>query len=352
MNKKQVLRSVAFACVFVFVLYQLCILFEGSNDLAAKSFNTFYELEDETVDAIMVGTSGVDRYWIAAKGYEEYGMTMYPLASNAQPTWEILSIIKEAEAQNQNIQLVVVDMRPFTVEYKVGGSKQEAFSRQLIDVLPFFSANRMDAIERTIDRVETIDPEAECDRLSFYLPFIKFHPKWSEDKFTFRKLLNQDSSYLGFHMTEKHSAVQKSVDKRTELTDETMELTDVAQKDLYEILDYCEKQEYDVLFVNTPHYLNQSQVMKMNTLSAILEEEGVPYLNYAVVDESIFSLEEDFYNDGHVNYYGAEKFTTILAEYIDENYDLPDRRSDKEVAKDWDGVYDKIKNKIKEWEDK
>ncbi len=351
MNKKQLLRAVTFACVLLFVLYMMCNLFRGSNNLAAKGFNKFYDLEDETVDAIIVGTSGIDRYWIAAKGYEEYGITMYPLATNAQPTWTMLNTIKEAEAQNQDIKLVVVDMRPFTVEYEVGAERPEAFSRQAIDLLPLISKNRVDAIERTIAHLQTINPDEEYDRLSFYLPFIKFHPKWSEDNFTFKKFLNEESKYLGFHVAKHHSTVQTTIEKRTEFTDETAEITDVAKKDLYDILNYCEEKGYEVLFVNTPHYLNQNSVKKMNTISAILEEEGIPYLNYAVVDESIYSLEEDFYNDGHVNYYGAEKFTAIFAKYLDENYDLPDRRDDKNVAKDWDGVYDKIKKRIANWEE-
>lgn len=350
MNKKQVLRSVAFVCVLLFVLYQMCNLFRGSNNLAAKGYNTFYQLEDQTVDAIMVGTSGIDRYWIAAKGYEEYGITMYPLATNAQPTWTMLNSIKTVEKQNQDIKLVVVDMRPFTVEYAKGAEKPEAFSRQAIDLFPLLSANRMNAIERTLDRLQMINPDQEYDELSFYVPFIKFHPKWSEKSFSFRKLLNQKSPYLGFHMMKQHTIVQEKIDVRTELTGETADLTDVAKKDLYDIIEYCESKGYEMLFLNTPHYLNEISVKRLNTLETILDEEGIPYLNYMVVDESVYSLEQDFYNDGHVNYHGAEKFTTILGQYIDENYDFPDRRADKNAAKDWEGVYDKIKKKISKWE--
>lgn len=352
MNKKQVLRTAVFACVLIVVLYLMCSLFRGSNNLAAKGFNKFYDLEEETVDAIIVGTSGIDRYWIAAKGYEEYGITMYPLATNAQPTWTMLNTIKEAKEQNQDLKLVVVDMRPFTVEYEPGVERPEAFSRQAIDLLPLLSKNRVDAIERTLEHLQMINPDEEYDRLSFYLPFIKFHPKWSEDNFSFKKILNQESDYLGFHMAKHHSTIQTSIDKRTQYTDEVGEITDIAKKNLYDILDYCKEQGYEVLFVNTPHYLGPNNVKKMNAVAAILEEEGVPYLNYTVVDESVYNLEEDYYNDGHVNYYGAEKFTTIFAKYLDENYDLPDRRNDENVKKDWDGVYKKIKDKIADWEEK
>ena len=50
------------------------------------------------------------------------------------------------------------------------------------------------------------------------------------------------------------------------------------------------------------------------------------------------------------NSYGAEKYTAVLAAYLDENYDLPDRRNDEAVKKDWDGVYDSLKAKIAEFE--
>ena len=52
----------------------------------------------------------------------------------------------------------------------------------------------------------------------------------------------------------------------------------------------------------------------------------------------------------HVNFYGAEKFTDALAAYLNEHYDLPDRRNDEAVKGDWDGIYDELLFEIREYE--
>ena len=67
---------------------------------------------------------------------------------------------------------------------------------------------------------------------------------------------------------------------------------------------------------------------------------------YAYDSEDPFTIdldpETDFYNRGHVNFYGAEKFTDVLAAYLHENYDLPDRRNDPVAQEHWDGLYENI----------
>ncbi len=95
-----------------------------------------------------------------------------------------------------------------------------------------------------------------------------------------------------------------------------------------------------------------------NTLAGILEKEGFDYVSYntpeADEEYNFYRGAEfsDFYNAAHVNYYGAEKYTAIFAEYLAEHYDLPDRRGEEAVKKDWDGIYAKIKSKIAAYEGK
>ena len=43
-------------------------------------------------------------------------------------------------------------------------------------------------------------------------------------------------------------------------------------------------------------------------------------------------------------------FTPAFSAYLNENYACPDHRNEESVKADWDGVYEKIKNKINKWE--
>jgi hypothetical protein len=110
-----------------------------------------------------------------------------------------------------------------------------------------------------------------------------------------------------------------------------------------------------VLFIDSPKCFEESEMARTNQILNLLEAEGFQCLNfYTEKYDGSFTLEldpeNDFYNLNHVNYYGAEKYTEVLADYLDENFDLPDRRNDEAVKKDWDGVYDALVEKVREFE--
>ena len=63
-------------------------------------------------------------------------------------------------------------------------------------------------------------------------------------------------------------------------------------------------------------------------------------------------FDTDFYNYLHMNIYGAEKYTKFLSEYIKENYNLEDRRKDKnysewnELLPNWNKLVNDTKRQI------
>ncbi|MBR3816318.1 MAG: hypothetical protein IKJ27_06305 [Clostridia bacterium] len=350
MTKKQLLRSVAFLLVVASMLYMLCDLFEYQNTYISENFKTFRNLEKNTVDGVVIGTSGIDRYWNSAKAYDEYGLTMYPLASDGMPSWLIISLLKEAE-RNQDLKLAVIDMRPFLLTYKGQTTRYDAYSRKVIDALGFFSASRFDAINRTQKVIYSeVEGSSRYD-MSFMLSFIKYHSKWEEESFSFDELKDPETEYLGFLMHQKASLAKMKTEKEIYTTDERMDLYPLCEQILYEVLDYVKDKDYEVLFLNTPHYLDKTEAARLNTMCDILDKEGYAYANYEF-DTEVYSFTEDFYNDGHTNFYGAEKFTEIFGRYLTENYDFEDRRNDERCAEEWDGVYDKMKETIALWEKK
>lgn len=350
MNKKQIVRSGLFIVVLMAVMVQLCDLFEDKNSYMSKRYYTFQSFEEDTVDAVMLGTSGLDRYWIAAKAYEEYGMTVYPLSTDAQPAWLMLNMLKEAEVQTP--ELVIVDVRPFLVTHDPGNPIYKSRSRHIMDMLDFFSANRLDVIRRSLAAFAYLEPGVDQNVLSYYLPFIKYHMSWQDNNFTFTAFEDLESEYLGFYMKKSVSLRKNKKLHLTEMTEERVGLTTLTEGALEEFLDYCEGKDYELLFVSTPNQLTAEEAGRLNTVWDMLDERGVRYLDLTVADLELYDLTTDFYNHGHVNYYGAEKFTAYFSAYLAEHYELPDRRNEEAVAKDWSGVYSLIKEQIALWENK
>lgn len=353
MTKKQLLRCIAFLMVTCLMLLALCDLFEQENNVNHdQRYRVYRDFEKDTVDAIYVGTSGVDRYWIAAKAYEDYGMTVYPVSFDACPVWLVPHILEDA-LRYQNPQLILMDIRAFTQDCYP--SVMDTRARRVIDTWDFWSPVRWKAASRTVELIHQVDPTKSEWDISFHIPFIKHHSKWDKDYWFQLNMGDRAHNYLGFYMDDWltiHKAEQKPEMYYRGIT---CPLDPIAEQSLYETLDLIRERNLNVLFIDSPKFFEETEMPRTNLILNILEEEGFECLNfYTEKYDGSFTIDldpaNDFYNLNHVNYYGAEKYTEVLAAYLDENYDLPDRRNDEAVKKDWDGVYDKLKEKIAEFE--
>ncbi|MBQ6997645.1 MAG: hypothetical protein IJN60_04645 [Oscillospiraceae bacterium] len=357
MTKKELLRSIAFVLVVCMMLLLLCEVFElDDTTYIPTRFKTFYDLNENTLDAVWIGTSGVDRYWVSSKAYEEHGMTVFTLSSDAMPTWLFTYVVDEIY-KTQNPEVLIVDIRAFcqtnTVESK------DVRARRLLDAMDPFSINKIRAAFRTMSSIKDLDPESESFDLSYLLSYIKYHNMWEEDDFSIiNNTSDQKCPYMGFFMRKSLSIKPKTQKAKVFDTEYFAELDPYSEESLYEFFDYAEEKGLNVLYVNTPNHMTKEEIGRTNTICKILEERGEQFINYCLTDESggfllIPELDhvDDFYNRNHVNYYGAEKFTAVFAEYLNEHFDFEDHRTDEAVKEHWDGVYDLIKETIKGWEE-
>ncbi len=353
MSKKQLLRCVSFLMVLCLMLLALCDLFEQENhNNHDQRYYKYRTLEENTVDAIYVGTSGVDRYWIAAKAYEEYGMTVYPVSFDACPVWLIPHIIEDA-LRYQDPQLILLDIRAFTQDCYP--SVMDTRARRTIDSMDFFSPVRFRAASRTVELINQVDPTVSKWDISFHIPFIKHHSKWDKDYWFQLNMGDRAHKFLGFYMNDWLTIHVEEQQPQMYYRGLTCPMDPVAEEALYDTLEMIREKNLNVLFIDTPKFFEETELGRTNEILNILEEEGFECLNfYTDRLDGKFTIDldpkRDFYNLNHVNYYGAEKFTAVLAAYLDENFDLPDRRNDEAVKKDWDGIYDVLVSKIREYE--
>ncbi|MBR4724996.1 MAG: hypothetical protein IK071_04355 [Lachnospiraceae bacterium] len=391
-SKKQTIQRIAkvvvFLGIFCVMIYYLCDIFEYSNNYMSTRYEMYKELEPGTVDVVMIGTSGFDRSWIAAKGFEKYGITVYPLTTDAMPSYLAIDMIKEA-FRYQNPKLVLIDMRMFKMyELEKNTPMSKIRARRFIDTLDFFSPNRFDAIRRTQKAISEADPNESAYDMSYLFSFIQYHSKWSEDDFDPLEEIGADPSpYLGLYLTRNSVKVKKL--KKTDWNNKRMDLTKLAEDSLYEILDYCAEHNIELLFVDSPHYLPDSFVRKTNTICDILDSRGINWVSFAgkqyynkdnnferqnigidgdgyytiqfngmdlvfqTRDEVIsyltkhtFDRKVHFFDNAHLNFNGAVIFTRLLGDYLVNNYNLEDHSEDPRYYQ-WKDVYSKIKKRAK-----
>ena len=354
MTKKQILRFVAFALASLMTIVLLCDLFESENyKNHDQNMYTFQNLPKGTVDAVFLGTSGVDRFWIAPKAYEDHGLALYNLSFDAFPAWLYKNIIDEV-TRKQDVELILLDVRPFYQGNK-NSDAMEVRARRYLDSLPFFSVNRIKAALTTMNILHQAEPEErEKFDASFLFSFIKYHTMW-EDKYSFYENFGSKKQKYGSYFAYDGRVIKvKPHEKVVYDPEKRGKLDPIAESSLYELIDYIKEKDLNVLFVDTPQFMWPYEMKRANTLYDILEENDLDYIHFYKENSDEFTIdldnEKDFYDESHVNYYGAKKFTDALAEHLIENYDLPDAR-ENEIAKEfWDGKYKKVEKTIKQYE--
>lgn len=354
MTKKQALRCIAFVLVVCAMLVVLCDLFEQENgNWTDRCFNTFRASNPDTIDAVFIGTSGVACYWVSPLAYEEYGMTVYPLAADAMPAWLYTNMMDEVLSY-QDPELILLDIRPFT-SGELTADNMDARARCILDAMDLFSLNRHKTAVKAMKTIHETHPTSPKFDISYFLSFVKYHPRWVDGGYPISYNLGQRMhKYAGYRLDQDFIAVVSPQTPTEYDPNQFSELTPLCEQALYEVMEYIREKDLNVLFVDTPKVLS-SKMGATNQVYRILEENGFEYLTYLDLPEDgsyplSLDYSADFYNSGHVNYYGATKFTQALAAYLDTHYDLPDRRNDPDVQEQWDGLYENMQEDFKEIE--
>lgn len=352
MTKKQFLRCIAFLLVTCGMLVVLCDLFEQENHQSCdRSFYLYRTYPENTIDAVYIGTSGVDNYWVSPQAYAEYGMTVHPLATEAMPPWLFTNVMDEALTY-QNPELILLDIRAFTQESRLNEDFDfmtlDACARRVLDAMDFFSVNRVKTAFKAMEVIHSVDETAPRWDISFLFSFVKYHSKWSDGEYRFSSNLGQRAhKYNGFNANDAFSTAMIPQTPVVYDPDYMEPLDPLCEEALYEVLEYIAEKDLQVLFVDTPQFLSQDRIGRTNRALQILEDAGADYLTfYTDSPDGSFAIdlnpETDYHDHAHVNYFGAQKYTAALAAYIDAHYDLPDRRNDETAAAYWDGVYDSL----------
>ena len=104
------------------------------------------------------------------------------------------------------------------------------------------------------------------------------------------------------------------------------------------LIEECQSRGIDVLLTTVPYAANEESLRGMSYTYKLAEEYGVPYLDAESVAQFLNSKTDfmnSFEDNSHLNVSGTEKFSRFMADYISENYDIPDRRADGRYAV-WD----------------
>lgn len=333
-NKNKIISIIGF-CVFAVIIFHVFLWVTYLFRPADYNRTNMVGLEQENVDMVYVGGSAAFVYWEPLKAWKDCGYTSYSYATDTIQAENIKAYIEEAR-KSQNPDLFVIGVRAF--QY-YSDEQEEAGLRNGTNGMDMTSVSRYRLLK---DYFANRNLTEDTDILSYYLDIAKYHTNTANlSSSEAWGLINNNgtSPYKGWKWMDSYAYLDEPVNFET---DERAELPENDQNTLIELLEYCQSEKINALFVVCPYWITQEEQAKYNTIGDIITEYGFQYLNAnEYYDEMKLDWSTDFYNKNHVNLFGAAKYTDFLEKYISENYSLTDHRGDSDYAS-WDETYKKF----------
>lgn len=352
-RRKAFMRILLFMAVLCLLLMYLVQVFGLANsDLNKKIFKAFYAEKENTVDAVYMGTSATNRYFISLMAYDREGIAVFVLATMGMPLFFVPDLIEEVE-KTQNPKLYIIELRWVLNNSE---SMTDAHIRRVTDSMKY-SHTRKEAIARAMEFTKDTDGELgdiTHDPVDYRLSFLKYHNRLAAGDLGIGDILlfNSKNKTKGYVASKKTTEVVSQ--KKAVYSNDRQRLCEEAELVLEEVLDYCDKlEDKEVLFVLSPYSVTKSESEKFNSAVDMVSARGYDVVNFnteEMAEKLDLNWKQDFYNRKHVNYRGAEKYTKYLAKYIKDNYSLSDRRGDAQYES-WAKAYDYYLNYISEHKD-
>lgn len=300
--------------------------------------------EEQALDMVYVSGSEGFVYWEPPRAWAGYGIQSYNYATNSIPAEAILGNIREIR-KTQEPQLFVIGLRSFQYWSEEAAETEIRYITDSMD----YSWNRWRMVHEYLSNRILSE---ENDVMSLYFDIAKYHTNTGVLKSPERWKLSGNrgmAEYNGWLLYPFHEILDEPEDFMTE---ERRDLAKGSRDTLITLLEYCEEEDLNVLFVVSPYWITKDHQMLYNSMEDFITSYGFDYLNAnEYYDEMGIDFTTDFCDKDHVDVFGAEKYTHFLARYIQEKYVLTDRRN--EAGNDeWDEMYESFCQKENKEKDK
>lgn len=324
-------RHIIEVLCYVILTLALCFLFQEltkpkymSHPYEGAMMAEYYEAETEH-DVIFLGDCEFYETISPITLWEDYGVSSYVRGSPQQLIWQSYYILLDT-LKHETPKVVVFN----AMEMKIGEVQSEAYTRLTLDGLKDINY-RLEAAKLSLK-------EKNESLLSYVFPLLRYHSRITDlnrDDFEyfFRRDLISHHGYL----------MQTSIDPQTEepfqqpLFDYSF--PDICWEYLDKIADLCDENGIKLILFKAPTISWQYPWYEEwdEQLVSYAENRGILYINgidYA--DEMGLDMTTDTYDKGvHLNVYGAEKCSRFLGEILQNDYSVPDGRSDAAKAAAW-----------------
>lgn len=330
------LKVVIFALILLLLLQATSVVLMPKWITNKDSYQTnvmkgYYELPDNTLDALYIGSSDVYRGISPMEIWNQQGIAGYDFAFTGARMWTNYYILKEA-LRSQSPTTVFMEME---ATFSNGLSK-EVNTRKTYDYMEM-SPVKWEAIN------DPILNNSNFDILSYFFPVLRYHDRISQlnsDDFT-APFADYHNPQKGFAITSKaNPPKQDKIDSYMKKTDDKKQLEQKVLKYFEKIVNLCKENNIKLVLFNVPSIENWNYA-RHNGTAQLAKDYGLDYLDMNMNAKEIgIDWTKDTCDQGtHLNLSGAQKTSKYFGDYIAKNYSLPDHRADDNYAT-WNDDYE------------
>lgn len=314
--KKQAIRIICFMLILLITLNCINNIFKVKYSDGIYDLTKFYELENETIDVLILGSSHAFENFNTGTLWDEYGMASYILGGSIQPLWNTYYYLKEA-LKTQTPELIILEGYLTT------------YSSEFIDDSRIIKNNY--GLKWSFDKINSIKSSSPKERWSeFFLEYIQYHTRYAElcmEDFLENQGNKLYDDWKGFGCNMSTAPLKSTnvcdIIERTALYEKT-------EKYYRATIELAQKNNIPIIVVISPYAgISKHEQCLYNTAGDIAAEYNVPFINCnLLVDKMGIDYDVDAADISHLNYRGNQKFSKYIGKYLKDNFKISNRIGD------------------------
>ncbi|MEZ4859410.1 MAG: hypothetical protein R2781_11435 [Flavobacteriaceae bacterium] len=338
----KVFKVTIFIFLFIGTLTYLNKVFQNKHHYI-NTIEDFNSLSNETnIDVIFFGSSHAYTVYNPLIINHECNTISFNLGSASLKTATTNLIFKEA-IKRTHPKLVILEFCDSGVKISQDTTdKTEKFQLRVLDQIPFYSFAKAKQISKMFNAQEI---------LGTYSNLIRNHSLWYEKEYfdlERRRYIEEDKYFFSSGFLGVKAVIEDEVEKerfkdfkeiKTFENDSGFLLDNENKTLLIEFITTAKAVDIEVLLIASPELRARHRNYRIYTqLADFAEELNISFLN---LNDHVLELElnpNDFYDNQHVNIEGSYKVNKFLGNYLNKNYNLPNR-SKEEIWKTQDSLY-------------
>lgn len=319
------MKKIITAFIILTVFFSLAIsyhkVFSFKYGDGIYGLTAFYELEKNSVDVLILGSSHAFQSINPAVFWKEKKIRAFDLCGSVQPMWNTYYYLLEA-MKTQKPKLVVL----------------EAYC--LVNDIQYIDDSRIiknvAGMKWSWDKIDALKVSAPKKRWTeFGLEYIQYHNRYKDlQKDDFIPYMGESAQYKNFKGNGNNFIVTPCNKPIVHNTHDCFPLSKKQGEYYNKIIDYCNQNNIQLLIIVSPYSGYEKRCQNVfNEAARVANSKNVKFINFnEYYDAMGLDWKTDSSDISHLSYEGNHKFTKFLIEYIMKKYNLTSSKNISETS--------------------